>query len=189
MITKEQLKELIHYDENTGAFTWLPRCRSLFVSNGAFTMWHNRYCNKRAGFIDSDGYEKIKVFAKRYKSHQLAFLYMTGSIPKVCDHINRDRSDNRFCNLRPATRSQNGKNTSSRPNTTSKFLGVHYCSSKIIWFRSISINQKQKRLEFDNEYNAAVNYDNMARRHHKEFANLNLPCLAVDGVRYIQVKC
>jgi hypothetical protein len=43
-------------------------------------------------------------------AHQLAFLYMTGSIPIEIDHANGDRADNRWANLREATRKQNNGN-------------------------------------------------------------------------------
>ena len=50
-----------------------------------------------------------------YVAHRLAWLYMTGEWPRhEIDQINLDRSDNRFCNLRPANRSQNSANSTSR---------------------------------------------------------------------------
>lgn len=46
-------------------------------------------------------------------AHRVAYRIMTGTDPGnyVVDHINCDRSDNRWCNLRLATRSQNRMNS------------------------------------------------------------------------------
>lgn len=68
-----------------------------------------------AGSLCPDGRIRIrvKIGSGMYKScyaHRLAFLYMTGSIPEVVDHINGDPSDNKWCNLRAATRSENMRN-------------------------------------------------------------------------------
>ena len=59
--------------------------------------------------IDS-GYHKIMVEGKRYFLHRLVFLYHHGYIPKVIDHINGDKCDNRIENLREVTNSQNRMN-------------------------------------------------------------------------------
>lgn len=40
------------------------------------------------------------------------------------DHINHNTLDNRRCNLRVCSRTQNNRNKSSHKNSTSKYLGV-----------------------------------------------------------------
>ena len=73
------------------------------------------YKRKLAGCLRKDGYIVIRVKNVLYLAHRLAFFYMTGSWPKdQLDHINMNRSDNRWGNLREATNSQNMMNKNSR---------------------------------------------------------------------------
>lgn len=97
-ITREQLKQLLEYDPNTGTFTWLS-CKAGQVQPGA-----------AAGHIRKDGYASIKIGGKAYKAHRLAWLYMTGNWPEEIDHRDRDPSNNRWENLREATHAENCRN-------------------------------------------------------------------------------
>ena len=56
-------------------------------------------------------YTYIKIYNKRYRAHRLAFLYMTGEIPKLVDHINRLPWDNTWTNLRATNHRENALNT------------------------------------------------------------------------------
>ena len=54
-----------------------------------------------AGSKRKDGYIQILFNYKRYLAHRVAWKMHTGEEPPVhIDHINRDPSDNRWCNLR-----------------------------------------------------------------------------------------
>lgn len=66
-----------------------------------------------AGSPSSTGYINIGFMGKRYKRHRLIFLYHHGRFPRpMCDHINRDRSDDRIENLRELTAIENTRNHS-----------------------------------------------------------------------------
>lgn len=67
MLTQETLKQALHYDPETGIWTWKIR-PALCVQIG-----------DRAGCLDKAGYRKIQIEKKSYKEHRLAFLYMTGA--------------------------------------------------------------------------------------------------------------
>jgi hypothetical protein len=102
MLTVERLKELLHYDPDTGHFTWLADFR------------HQHKSGDRAGTL-CHGYRRIKIDRVLYYEHRLAWLYMCGEFPpKHIDHADMDRANNRWSNLRLATRSQNQAN---RPTT------------------------------------------------------------------------
>ena len=121
-LTQARLKELLHYDPETGHFTWLA-ARNNFVPKGA-----------RAGCQHPSGYRYIKLFHKSRSEHRLAFLYMVGVFPpKEVDHINRVKSDNRWSNLRPATRVDNMSNLGVAKNNTSGHRGVYWYSRDGRW--------------------------------------------------------
>ena len=110
----ERLHEVLHYEPATGCWWWLVATGSRAKVNGVAGCLHA-----------ATGYRMICVCGHRYKEHRLAWLYMTGAWPEHdIDHINGVRSDNRWANLREATRSQNKANQGPQRNNTSGFKGV-----------------------------------------------------------------
>lgn len=98
-LTSERLRELLDYDPETGVFT--NRFSRGAAKAGAVA----------GRSIGSSGYLRIMVSGRHYLAHRLAWLYMTGEWPKEeVDHINRDKIDNRWANLREATRTDNAIN-------------------------------------------------------------------------------
>ena len=137
-ITQSELKLLLDYDPETGVFTWTkndslrPRC----VKSGAV-----------AGSDNGDGYLKIGVRGRVYKAHRLAWLYFYGEFPsKDLDHINRNKSDNRICNIRETDDSFNGQNRGLNSNNTSGFRGVYWHESTQKWQASIRVDGKAIHL-------------------------------------------
>ncbi len=91
------------------------------------------------------------------------------------DHINRDGLDNQRNNLRKCTNAENVKNTKSRKNSTSKYLGVSINNRNYKWLSQINFNKKGVFLGyFENEIDAALAYNEAAIKYHGEFANLNV---------------
>lgn len=91
-----------------------------------------------------------------------------------CDHINHNGLDNRRCNIRICTRSQNGMNRKRYANSSSIYKGVTYRKDMGKWTARIRLNNKNKSLGiFNNEYDAAKRYDLAAIEYYGEFANLN----------------
>ena len=80
------------------------------------------------------------------------------------DHINLDKSDNRFSNLREATCLQNSKNSGASYGT-SKFRGVHFRKEKNVWRSQMRIDGKQRQLGyFDTELDAAICFNYWYKR-------------------------
>lgn len=160
MITTERLKHLLEYDPDTGIFRWIK-------SNS------NRAC---AGSIagpkpHKSGYCYIHIDGKSYASHRLVFLYMIGRFPIYdVDHKNRDRSDNRWINLREATRQQNMRNRIGKPNSKSSIKAVHQLPGGT-WQARIVINRKTINLGcFECVEMAKIAYAEAAKRYFGEFA-------------------
>jgi len=140
MLTQDQLKQFVHYDPSTGIFTWRMRTPAMF-SAGKYTA--ERQCKRFnassaetvAGSLRDDGYIRLRIMNKAYYAHQLAALYMEGVLPPhEMDHINMVRDDNRWINLRHATRSQNKRNMRARADNTTGYKGVsqHKRSGKYV---------------------------------------------------------
>lgn len=92
------------------------------------------------------------------------------------DHINKDCLDNRRCNLRLATRSQNLANgTPSTQRKVSRFRGVLRKGSRR-WYAEVSVRGTRTRSgPFSTDEQAAIARDAMAREAYGEFATLNFP--------------
>ena len=157
-LTQEELKQVLHYDPETGVFTWLVAVGGVMVGDVAGTTHVQGYVQVRVGGF--------------YLAHRLAFLYMTGNFPSIdIDHINGNRSDNRWGNLRPCTHQQNMFNMKTRVDSISGFKGV--TRKRNGWQARIMINGKPKFLGvFDTPEQAAKVYEGHAKKLHGEFAYL-----------------
>jgi len=112
-LSQTRLHELFDYNSTTGEF-FSKTARASCVKIG-----------ERAGGINSNkGYWEICIDGKKYAAHRLAFLYTHGYLPKELDHKDRNRSNNRIANLRPASRSENAANSKAQRNTRSGRKGV-----------------------------------------------------------------
>ena len=90
---------------------------------------------------------RITVYGKRYYSHRLVFLYVSGEFPKhEVDHINHDPSDNRLKNLRLVDHLENHKNTSMKKNNTSGVTGVSWSKACNKWQARIDVGKKGMHL-------------------------------------------
>ena len=146
-LSHERLLELLTYDPMGGRF-YRRKARP------------GRTAGEVAGCLHQDGYIAVKVDGRSYMAHRLAWFYVTGKWPPVeIDHVNRDRSDNRWCNLREATRSQNQQNLSRRKDNPSGYPGVTFDTAARRWRARISVGGKQHFLgHFDDLALAASAY-------------------------------
>ena len=155
ILTQTRLKELMHYDANTGVFTWRV-ARPAGVKAGDV-----------AGATDAQGYRILCADKRYYKAHRVAWLYMTGAwpVPSI-DHIDRNPSNNCFSNLRAATTAQNGMNRRLDARNTSGVTGVTWCKTSQKWRADIGENGKIVRLgRFDTLANAIVARKTAEERH------------------------
>lgn len=134
-LTAERLRHVLEYSPNTGEWVWLVTLSSR-GQKGA-----------KAGCPSiRDGWV-IRIDGCLYKSHHLAWLYMTGEWPvDQIDHEDLDRTNNRWLNLREADNSQNGANKPLQCNNTSGFKNVSYrpdCRNRpYLAFASVSGKRK-----------------------------------------------
>ena len=164
MLTQEHLKELLHYDPDTGIFTNLTQ-RANAVKIGSV-----------AGAKKPSGYIYISVDNKLYRLHRLDWLYVYGEFPeKSLDHINEIKDDNSIINLRLATRQENAQNISSpQLNNTSGFRGVSWNKGVKKWTAAININGRKKHLGvFDTAEEAHECYVKFKKQNHPFWIPIN----------------
>jgi len=145
-LTQKELKELLHYDPDTGVFRWL--------SNHG----NQVYSGDIAGYLDKTNcYVQIRLNYKLYMAHRLAFLYMTGEFPSIhTDHINHIRNDNRWINLRHITQQENQKNHKRHKDNKSGVMGVGWKNDRNKWRVRISVSTKEVHLGYFNDWFDAV---------------------------------
>jgi hypothetical protein len=100
MLDAKRLREVLDYDPQTGAFTWKQNvARNVKAAQSA------------GNDQGTGGYLRIRIDKRLYAAHRLAWLFMTGVWPtNQIDHINQNRRDNRFVNLRDCPRQANSHN-------------------------------------------------------------------------------
>lgn len=162
VVTQAAMKQLLHYDPATGIFTRLRGGR-----------W-NQNAGIVAGTKNKNWYIRIYLMGAYHHAHRLAWLYMTGEWPAAqIDHINRDKADNRWCNLREATPRQNLANKGAQANSNSGVRGVHYYNARDKWVPYIQApTGKLKRLGYyDTMEEARAVRIAAAKALHGEFAD------------------
>jgi hypothetical protein len=166
-ISISRVRELLDYNPDNGLFTWkVDRNRGL----KGMIAGHWQSADPRF----RDGYVKIKIDDSTYCAHRLAWLLMTGAWPlDQVDHINGDRTDNRWLNLRLANNQQNRRNSKKHRNNTSGIKGVSWDKNAGKWRAHIRINYKLKALgRFDNIEDARDAYQAAIKAAYGEFARL-----------------
>jgi hypothetical protein len=151
-----QLKKILRYHPSTGHIYRLKTISNRVRGSIAGTVWKN-------------GYRVITIDRKHYKAHRLIWFYMTGKWPHIVDHINLDKTDNRWCNLRECTQAQNQYNSKARNK-----LGVKGVEIDGRQFRAkATFNKKFYHLGlFPTLEEAANAYKQFARNHHGEYARI-----------------
>ncbi len=144
-----RLNDILRYDSDTGNFRWLIRThgggRLILPGDIAGT--------------PKDGYISLTLGKVNYRAHRIAWYVMTGDwLPSSqdIDHINRNRSDNRWCNLRLKSRSENNLNSEKAPNSKSGVRGVHWVRKTNRWQARIVVDGILYELGQFDDFTAAI---------------------------------
>lgn len=164
MISQEELKRVLHYNSQTGVFTWKLKLGPRGLPGTS------------AG-CPEDRYIRVCINGIRYPAHRLAFIYMTGSFPKYIDHKDRNGFNNKWENLREVTISQNAANSFRKVKNKAGFKGVKFMTDHARikpWEASIHKNGKYYYIgAFKTAEEAAKAYDKKALELYGEYAKTN----------------
>lgn len=161
MITKEELLEHLLYDKDLGKFFWKKPQRNA-------KQW------SEAGCFNDRGYKRIGLKNKHYYVHRLVWLCETGNFPSgIVDHKNRDKTDNRFLNLREVSFAENAQNiVNPHGKSNSGLRGVFYDERYKKYRAYIFVNGKRKNLgSFDDAESAKSAYLSAKKVLHPCFYN------------------
>lgn len=171
-LSVDRLKEVVHYDPETGIFTR----RALPGNERYIRSINSRFAGKPLAPARKVGYAAAHIDGRSYYLHRLAYLYMTGEMAPIdVDHINGDKYDNRWVNLRAATVAENAYNSRARQTYKSTRLkGVTYLPKQNKYRSQIRANGVVYPLGvFDTEESAHAAYRAAAVVHHGEYARLD----------------
>ena len=139
--SQEYLKELFDYDLETGVLT-----RKVSTSNRVKV-------GSEAGYLHEEtGYRQVRVDGQTYRAHRLIWRWVTGDDPvtKQIDHIDRNRSNNSWSNLRLADSVMNSSNQSLRKDNSTGVTGITRNCKTPQWNARIKINKRQYQKYFKN---------------------------------------
>ncbi len=137
--TIEDLRKTLLYDPMTGEM--------IRYSNG----------KSAVGKPGKKGYCSVAVLGFRLSVHRCAYAMMTGEWPRhQVDHINGDKADNRWCNLRAATATDNARNQKRRYDNTSGTTGVYRHSNGRLWHARIHFEGQHISLGTHETKEAAI---------------------------------
>jgi len=160
-LTQERLKELLHYDPMSGVFMWKMSRPGIKLSRVAGTV------------SKKDGYIRINVDYQIYLASRLAWFYQEGYWPEhEVDHRDRIRDNNKWENLRHASRQCNSRNCNISKWNTSGITGVSWDKGKQRWESYVTISGKRFHLGyFTDKINAA--YARLSAEVKYKFPNCN----------------
>ena len=144
-LTQAKLKEHMHYDPDTGVFTWVKPTTNRVKAGDV------------VGTLGKGGYVFTALFGQKQYLHRLAWLYCYGELPSAqVDHIDHDRANNRLANLRIATNQENARNQKRRRSNSSGVTGVSWYRATSKWQVGIYVDGRRKHVGHFEELDAAV---------------------------------
>lgn len=157
MITKDYLHQLFEYKD--GELYW--------KINSA----NNVKVGYSAGSFNNRGYKIVGINKKTYRIHRLIYLMFYGYLPKILDHKDGNKFNNKIENLRKANNSQNQQNRIIQKNNKSGIKNVDWHKKTAKWRVSIQVNKKRNFIGSFKDLKLADLVAIEARnKYHKEFA-------------------
>ena len=130
MISQKRLRELYDYKDG-----------SLFFKSSGLE-------HKSTPITNAHRYARLVVDGKAHALHRLIFLHCHGFLPKIIDHIDNDRTNNKIENLREATQQQNCLNRIAHKNSKSGIKNVYFVASAKKWCVAMVVQSKRKIIGY-----------------------------------------
>ena len=159
-IDPELVRKHFAYDTETGELRWRIGSRRVKVGDVA-----------GHAVSAEDGRIKVGFLYKTVWAHQLIWAYQTGEWPThFIDHINRNPSDNRWCNLRAATHVENRANQ-TKTNNKYGYRGLYWIKHTSKWGARVTVNNKTHHIGcYETKEKAHEAFKDAHRRLHGKFS-------------------
>lgn len=137
-LTVERLREALGYCPETGVFVW------------KVNLGKRARAGNVAGSVSPKGYLMIRLDGVLHKAHRLAMYFSDGApcVSQHIDHIDRDKLNNRICNLRNLSCSENLQNTKINSNNKSGAKGVDWSEASGKWQARITLHRERIHLGY-----------------------------------------
>lgn len=167
--SQEFLRDCLDYDPDTGLLRWKFRPEEHFNEYRMWRWWNSAFAGKVAGQKPPEMYVVIVLDRQKWYGHRLIYKMMTGADPIEVDHIDGNKRNNQWSNLREATHQENICNKIGSRNSK-HYKGIYKAHGK--WIASITVNYKSHHLGcFDTPEEAYAVYCEAALRLHGRFFN------------------
>lgn len=152
--TQNELNRLLRYDKRTGQLFWKKRPRSMFTSMNAQKGWNVRFAGREAFTTVNKGYRRGMIRPVHVYAHQAIWKMMTGIDAPELDHIDGDKLNNTWRNLRLGSGANNQKNSPKRHDNTSGHVGVVRRGAR--WIAQFGANGTTKHIGIFDTFEEAV---------------------------------
>ena len=148
----QTLKEMFTYNQETGDLVWKTRPEHHFSNRRQMMAINARRSGTICGNVRSrGGYVFIGITLNgkgraTYTAHRIIWKMVHGTEPSSIDHINGVKTDNRLCNLRAVSHSENMKNMRLYRTNKSGAAGVYRPPGAKSWQAFIKHNGKRIHL-------------------------------------------
>ena len=175
-LTQEYVKECFDYNPETGSLYWRVRPDHHFSGTSYATGMNKRCAGKLVGAkARQRGYPTVNIGGKCHRLHRIIFLWMTGSIPRYVDHINHDRCDNRWDNLRAVSQRENARNGGLSARNSSGHSNVSYFKRDDTWRVQINIGGRTAHVGYFKDIDDAIAAREAAKAKHGYHPNHGFP--------------
>lgn len=158
--------ERLSYDPQSGVIRW----KSLIRRGGNIKVGEIAGCIK-------NGYVVIHINGRAWRGHRIAWLMQTGSLPETgyeIDHIDGNRSNNSWSNLRVVNRNQNNYNTGISKANKSGCKGVSYRKDTGKWLARLKLDGKIIHLGYHDSKESAIKARREGEKQfHGQYARIN----------------
>lgn len=161
------IRERVTYDPNTGKVYY--KARTFDNPSPRNKQWNTRFADKEAGY-EHDGYVRVRlVDVGELYAHQIAFVCMEGYIPIEVDHEDKNRSNNKWNNLRDADRTLNSCNVFQRKQNKTGLKGVSWSKRNNRWRMDLQYQKKKYYSHHLTQEEAYKAYCELSAKLHGEF--------------------
>lgn len=141
-MNKTDLDKALRYDRDSGILFWKKRDISEFKNEHDMNCMNTKFHGKPAGSINNKGYLIIHFSSGHILSHRAIFIMEYGYEPKLIDHIDGNRINNKIDNLREVDYIGNSKNKGISKRNKTGHLGVCWHKTKKKYQSNIRVNWK-----------------------------------------------